>query len=181
MEEKNKFKGTILVAVNNTLSIGKDNKLMYRIKDDMSRFKALTEGNVVIMGRKTFESLPSGKPLKNRVNIILTNNKDFYVDNDKIPENSEVYIVNSLSDLNDIIYAYFEDKNKYIIGGSQIYKLFLDNDMVSDIEMTWVDDETRGDSFFPRLSNDEWERTYEEPKRDSSTAIPYQFIHFIKK
>lgn len=175
------FKGTILVALNNTLSIGKDNQLMYHIKDDLRRFKELTEGNVVIMGRKTFESLPNGEPLKNRINIILTNNKDFYIESDKIPENTEVYIVNNLVDLNDIVCTLFEDEKKYIIGGSQIYRLFLENNMVSDINITWIDDETRGDTFFPRLKTDEWDRESSEIIKDSTSAITYQYVHLTKK
>ena len=137
---------------------------------------------MVIMGRKTFESLPNKQALSNRINIILTNNREFFVESEQIPENTEVYIVNSLNDLIDLVSTLLDDKKIFVIGGRQIYKLFLDNDLVENIEMTYIDDNMKGDCHFPLLDNNAWDRkSTTEWIKDSASAINYQFIHLTKK
>ena len=172
---------TAIVCCNKNNSIGKDLNLIYHIKDDLKRFKNMTENNVVIMGRKTFESLPNSQPLKNRINIILTKDKDFFVDNDKIDESSEVYIVHSIEDLKDVIEAFLYDKKIFLIGGAEIYKLFIDNNLVDRIEMTFVDDDIIGDKFFPILDRSKWIQKSEKQETDSASGLKYQFITFIRK
>lgn len=172
---------TAIVCCNKNNSIGKDLNLIYHIKDDLKRFKNMTENNVVIMGRKTFESLPNSQPLKNRINIILTKDKDFFVDNDKIDESSEVYIVHSIEDLKDVIEAFLCDKKIFLIGGAEIYKLFIDNNLVDRIEMTFVDDDIIGDKFFPILDRSKWIQKSEKQETDSASGLKYQFITFIRK
>lgn len=172
---------TAIVCCNKNNSIGKDLNLIYHIKDDLKRFKNMTENNVVIMGRKTFESLPNSQPLKNRINIILTKDKDFFVDNDRIDESSEVYIVHSIEDLKDVIEAFLYDKKIFLIGGAEIYKLFIDNNLVDRIEMTFVDDDIIGDKFFPILDRSKWIQKSEKQETDSASGIKYQFITFIRK
>lgn len=172
---------TAIVCCNKNNSIGKDLNLIYHIKDDLKRFKNMTENNVVIMGRKTFESLPNSQPLKNRINIILTKDKDFFVDNDKIDESSEVYIVHSIEDLKDVIEAFLYDKKIFLIGGAEIYKLFIDNNLVDRIEMTFVDDDIIGDKFFPILDRSKWIQKSEKQETDCASGLKYQFITFIRK
>ena len=123
---------TLIAACAKNRAIGKDNKLLWHLPSDLKRFKRLTTGKTVVMGRKTYESI--GKPLPNRKNIILTNNKDLVI------EGCEV--INSISELNlmeDIV----------IIGGEQIYNLFIDYADV--IELTLIDKEFEGDAFFPEI------------------------------
>lgn len=172
---------TAIVCCNKQNCIGKDLNLLYHIKDDLKRFKNMTENNVVIMGRKTFESLPNSQPLKNRINIILTRDKDFFVDNDKIDESSEVYIVHSIEDLKDVVEAFLNNKKLFLIGGAEIYKLFLDTNLVNKIEMTFVDDDIVGDKFFPILDGSKWIQKSEQQETDSASGLKYQFITFIRK
>ena len=73
-----KFK--IIACINQKKALGKDGKLLYHIGNDLANFKRMTVGNVVVMGRKTYESLPNGEPLKNRINVIVTSNEEFGVD-----------------------------------------------------------------------------------------------------
>ena len=101
-----------IVAVDLNWGIGYNGDLLYRIKEDMKRFKMRTMNNVVVMGRKTFESLPNGKPLKNRMNIILSR-QDVHYDYDN------VIVMHSVEEVLD----YCKDKETYCIGRTMIYKV----------------------------------------------------------
>ena len=105
----------LIVAVDENWAIGYKNDLLLKIPEDMKYFKQKTLNNIVVMGRKTFESLPNKKPLKNRTNIIITKNKDYKIDGAKIVH--EIYDVLNL--------AKNSDKEIFIIGGEMIYNLFL--------------------------------------------------------
>ena len=108
MEIRNKY--TAIVCINNKNAIGNSGNLMYHIKADMKNFKSLTTDNVVIMGRKTFESLPNKRPLKNRINIIVTENIDYRpmgCDSWTKDEINNTYLVNSLQEADDLCFAYF--------------------------------------------------------------------------
>lgn len=96
--------------------IGRNNKLLFLVKGDMKRFRELTTGNVVIMGRKTLESLPDSKPLPNRVNIVLSTDKDF------APQGAAV--CRSIAELLELVKNY-DSGSLYVIGGEQIYKELL--------------------------------------------------------
>ena len=99
---RNKY--TMIACINNNGAIAKDGNLMYNIKADMDNFKSLTIDNVVIMGRKTFESLPNSKPLKNRINIIVTGNSEYSpvnADTWTKEELNNTYLVNSLQEADD--------------------------------------------------------------------------------
>lgn len=128
-----------IVAVDNNWCIGKDNELLFHIKDDLKRFKALTTGNIVVMGRKTFESLPI-KPLPNRINVVITSNKDFVYPN-----------VITLHDIKDVK-KLFKNKKIFIIGGEQIYNQFLKH--CDNIYVTKIQASGNGNKFFPNLDND---------------------------
>ena len=96
--------------------IGKDGKLLFPIKRDMARFRKLTTGKVVIMGRKTLDSLPNSKPLPDRTNIVLTRNKEF--------RRSGVTVCHSVRELTDTLEAY-PQRQAFVIGGEEIYRLLL--------------------------------------------------------
>ncbi len=121
----------IIAALNRKRVIGKDGKLPWHISEDLKRFKRLTVGHTVLMGRKTFESM--GKPLTERRNVVLTSKK--------IP-GVETYptITEALSALKD-------EEKIFVIGGGKIFEQFLDK--VSDLFLTIVDDDVDGDTFFP--------------------------------
>src|SRR4051812_17218378 len=120
-------------------AIGKGNNLLWRISDDLKRFKSLTTGHPIIMGRKTFESI--GRPLPNRTNIIITRNSDYIQEN--------CIICHSVSEA--IEYAQKNnDSEIFIIGGGEIYKEALPH--ANKLYLTVVDDTQTGDVFFPDYS-----------------------------
>ena len=125
----------IIVCLNKKGVIGKDGKLLYHIKNDSSNFKSITSGNVVIMGRKTFESLPKKSPLPNRVNIIITSDENYCVE-----ASENVYIVHSVKDAVEMSKSLFSDKEVFVIGGESIYKQFLNGGEVSEMFLTIVHD-----------------------------------------
>ncbi len=106
----------LIVAVDEQWNIGKNGALLFSISRDMKFFRNTTEGNVVVMGRKTLESLPGGKPLKNRTNIVLSHNPEF--------EMEGVTVCHSLKELFEEIKQY-EQKRVYAIGGGNIYRALL--------------------------------------------------------
>ena len=139
---------SIIVCVNNKNVIGKDNQLLYKLPSDLKHFKKITTNNVVIMGRKTFESLPI-KPLPNRVNIVITRDKNFKADG--------VEVVHSIEDAIYLCSEFFSDKKCFIIGGGQIYQECIDKGYVHEIIVTHVDDDSDGDTYFPsNLDKNEW-------------------------
>jgi dihydrofolate reductase len=121
--------------------IGKDNKLMFSIPADMKFFRETTTGNVVVMGNKTLQSFPGGKPLKNRVNIVLSKSAC---------KREDCIIVNSLDELFEELKEYDDDKI-YVIGGASIYNLLLP--YCSEVLVTKVDAVGNADTFFKNLDN----------------------------
>lgn len=137
---------SIVAAVAENNIIGKDNTLIWSIPSDLERFKGITlsGSKTMIMGRKTFESINSVLP--GRSHIIMTRNKDFKVDDEK------VLVVNSLDDLKPFI----ESKDEYfVIGGGEVYSLLLP--YVKKMYLTKVHGEFEGDTFFPEFNKTEWQ------------------------
>ena len=158
---------SIVVAISENNVIGKNNKLLWHIPEDMKRFKELTTGHTIIMGRKTFESL--GKVLPDRRHIILTRDLGYVVNN----ENVEV--VNDIEQLDRYI-----DRNEenFIIGGAIIYNQLLKK--ADKIYMTKIHKVLEGDAYFPKLSEDEWEEVEREQGAEKE-PYEYEFITYIRK
>jgi dihydrofolate reductase len=118
--------------------IGKNNDIPWSVPEDLKRFYEITKNSVIIMGRKTYESLPKNG-LKNRVNVVLTNN---------IPAdpNPNIVYVN-MSNVFDIVNKLRGDKKVFVIGGSEVYKLFFDNCKI--LHTTTINEEVDGDVYFP--------------------------------
>jgi dihydrofolate reductase len=135
---------SIIVAIANFNVIGKDNKLIWHIPEDLKRFKKITEGHNIIMGRKTFESLPKMKPLPNRNNIVLSKSLN-------ASEIENLTIVKSISEAYDVCSNIDEN---FIIGGSSIYKYFLAT--VQKLYITKINQDFEGDTFFPEINYNEW-------------------------
>ena len=150
---------TIIVAYTNNLLIGKDNSIPWHISDDLKRFKKLTTGNVIIMGRKTFESLGS-KPLPNRTNIVIT---------------SKFNTSNSVTVYKNLIEALNNHKNEkiFLIGGYSIYKEGLN--FASHLEITEIDISLEGDTYFPNIDWNEWKITKTEENFDKNLNARYFF------
>ena len=150
---------TLIAACSKNRAIGKDNKLLWHLPNDLKRFKRLTTDKTVVMGRKTFESI--GKPLPNRKNIILTNNKDLLIEG--------CDVITSISELNLI-------EDIVIIGGEQIYKLFID--LADIIELTLIDKYFEGDAFFPEIALDKFIKDVDEPMYGDE--FNYNYITYKK-
>ena len=167
----------IIACVNKKGAIGDKGKLLYSIKSDLANFKSMTVGNVVIMGRKTFESLPGGKPLSDRINIVLTHDVEWGAE----PADN-LFIANSIEDAIGLCEAYFFDKEWFVIGGETIYNQFLMGDFVDEMRLTIVDDDTDGDTHFPVFNDKHW-KTYHESlaQVDSSGGKETSFVFKILK
>jgi dihydrofolate reductase len=159
---------TLIVAVSENDVIGKDNDLIWDLKNDLKRFKALTSGHCIIMGRKTFESFP--KPLPNRTHIVITRQQDY-----KAPDG--VIVVNSLE---AAIEKAKQDANPFIIGGGEIYKQGLN--LVDTIEFTRVHHSFEGDTFFPVISETIWkeiDRIFH--KKDDLHKFDFSYITYKRR
>lgn len=152
-------------AENNAL--GKDNQLVWHLPDDFKRFKQLTTGHYIIMGRKTFESFP--KPLPNRTHIIITNQENYH------PEGT--IVVHSIE---EALQAVPENEDGFVIGGGQIYQLALP--FADKIELTKVHHSFDADAFFPEIDSNEWELAGEEfhPK-DEKHQFEFTYQTFLRK
>jgi len=167
--EKKKRELTIIVAAGEDNAIGKDNDLIWHLSDDLKRFKQLTSGHHIIMGRKTFESFP--KPLPNRTHVVITRQNKF-----KVPDG--IVVVNSLEDALD---ASRNDPQPFIIGGGEIYKQALP--LANKIELTRVHASFYGaDTFFPELNLNEWkEQSNLYHEKNENHEFAFSFITYTKK
>lgn len=132
-----------IVAADNNWGIGCKGNLLKRIPEDMKRFKELTTNNVIIIGRKTLESFPNGKPLPNRINIVLTRNEDYKVEN--------AIVVHNLEQLNDMLFNLkLKDEKIFVCGGGEIYRQLLP--FCEEVYVTRIDDTyNNADTFFPTI------------------------------
>lgn len=151
----------IIVATSLNNVIGKDNKLLWSQSADLKRFKELTTGKTVVMGRKTYESI--GKPLTNRRNIVITR-QDIEI------EGCEV--VNSLEEALKI------DDEIFIIGGGEIYQKSII--LANKIFLTLIETEIEGDTYFPQLSYDWKIEKTEFFQKDEKNQFDYQFINYVR-
>ena len=161
---------SIFVAIAENNIIGGDNKLLWHIPEDLKRFKAITSGNTIIMGRKTFESLPGVLP--NRKHVIITRDENYSVDN----ENVEV--IHSLS---EVINKYKNSSEPaFIIGGGEIYKQLIHN--VDNLLLTKVFKSFDGDTSFPQIDLNEFAVDFEsEILTCEKNGLQYQFIDLVRK
>ena len=160
---------SIIVAVAKNNAIGLNDELLYRLPNDRKRFKALTTGHTIIMGRKTFESLPKGA-LPNRRNIVLSRQEGLHY------ENAECY-----RSLEDALMQCDYTEDVYIIGGGELYKQTLG--LAKRVHLTLVDDiPAEADAFFPELNAEEWEEVLrEEHLADEKHAQAYAFVDYVRK
>lgn len=168
MKAKNHPPLTVIVAVSENQVIGKDNDLIWDLSIDLKRFKKLTSGHHMIMGRKTFESFP--KALPNRTHVVVTRKKNY-------PVSEGIIVVNSIE---EAIKNVKNDDHPYIIGGGEIYKQALQ--YASFIELTRVHANFDGDTFFPKININKWEEIKREfiPK-DENHTYDFSFITYRKR
>lgn len=160
---------SIIVAKGKNNIIGNENKLVWSLPADLERFKKLTTGHVIIMGRKTFESL--GRVLPNRKHIVFTQNPDFTVDNENVK------IVHSMLEIKE----YIDDNNEnFVIGGAMIYSLLMPH--VTKMYVTEINKDFEGDTFFPKINLDIWKETKREKGiQDEKNKYDYDFVTYERK
>ena len=167
-ETKTTSQLTIIVAAGENNAIGKDNTLIWHLKDDLKRFKKLTSGHHIIMGRKTFESFP--KPLPNRTHVVITRQSNYTV-----PDS--VILVNSLA---NAIEAAKDDSQPFIIGGGEIYKQALL--IANKIELTRVHHEFEADTFFPDIDKSVWKEANNVfHSKDNEHDYEFSFLTYLRK
>lgn len=158
---------TLIAAMSENRVIGKDNDLIWHLPDDLKRFKTLTKGHHVIMGRKTYESLNA--PLPHRTNIIVSRKKDF-----KAPG---CMVVDTLV---EAIQKAEGDTQPFIVGGGEIYRQAME--YAQTIELTLIHDRFEGDTFFPEINEEEWELVKrEEHPEDEKHKYAFDFLTFKTK
>lgn len=157
----------LIAAVDENWGIGHKNNLLISIPRDMKFFREKTKDSVVVMGRKTLESFPGGNPLKNRVNVVLTSNRDY--------RKGDAVIVNDIKGILDVVDKY-KEKDAYVIGGGQIYKMLLS--YCDTAYITKIYHSFEADTFFPDLDLDsEWEITDESEIYDHE-GMSFAFITY---
>ena len=159
-----------ILSADRNWGIGYQNKLLVSIPSDMRFFREMTEGKVIVMGRKTLESFPNGLPLKKRINIVLTHDRSYQV--------KDAVIVHDKEELLEELKKYREDV-VFVVGGGSVYELLLpycDTAYVTRIDMAY-----QADTFFPDLDQDpEWELT-EESDEQTCFDIEFTFTVYRRK
>lgn len=157
----------LIVAVDKNWGIGKNNKLLVSIPSDMKFFRSETNGKVVVMGRKTLESLPNGMPLKNRTNIVLTRDQNYHV--------KDTIVVHDIPELLEELKKYPDDQI-YVIGGGKVYEELLPYCNVAHV--TKIDFAFEADTFFPNLDQmEEWEITATSDEQ-TYFDLEYSFVKY---
>ncbi len=165
---------SIIAAVGRGGVIGKDNKLPWHMPADMHRFTQLTVTKPVVMGRKTFESIvvTLGKPLPNRLNIILTHNPNFTA-----PGNCRV-----VHSIEEALQAAFGREEVVVIGGERVFREFLGMPFVKTLYLTEIDGDFEGDASFPPLDPKQWQTVQEQDHpADEDNPHPYKFKLLVRK
>jgi len=160
---------SIIVAVAENNVIGKDNKLIWHLPEDLKRFKQLTTGHTIIMGRKTFESL--GRVLPNRKHIVLTKDTSFQIDN------QNVEIVNDIKELDKYIKL---EEECFVIGGAIVYAQLMPK--VEKMYITKIHKKFDGDAYFPVIDEENW-IILEKSKgvKDKKNPYDYEYITYKRK
>ncbi|WP_293895719.1 dihydrofolate reductase [Flavobacterium sp.] len=158
---------TLIAAVAENNALGKDNQLLWHLPDDFKRFKNITSGHYIIMGRKTFESFP--KPLPNRTHVIITHQKNYTAEN--------CIVVDSLE---KAIAICPQGEEIFIIGGGEIYSQSIE--IADKLDITRVHHTFDADTFFPEIDLEKWELTSAEfhPK-DEKNQFDFTFQTYLRK
>jgi dihydrofolate reductase len=158
---------SIIVAVAKNNAIGKDNKLLWHISEDLKRFKKLTTGNTMIMGKNTFYSLPV-RPLPNRISIVITD----------IPDEKIEGCIMAYS-IDDAISKCDSEKENFIIGGGSIYRQFLP--IADKLYLTKVNKDFDADCFFPEIDLNAWKLlSSEDCAADNANDFSYSYLIYEK-
>lgn len=157
-----------IVVVDKNWAIGRDGDLLVHLPGDLKYYKEKTTGNVTVIGRKTLESFPGGKPLPNRVNIVITRNPDYEAEGCIICRSKE----EALEKIKE-----YDTERVFIAGGAEIYKQFMDD--CDHFYVTKIDEAYEADRYFPNLDEMGYEVTWESPVQEEK-GITYRFLRYSK-
>jgi dihydrofolate reductase len=158
---------SIIVAIAEDNGIGYKNELLAPISEDLKRFKAITAGNTVVMGRNTWYSLPK-RPLPNRQNIVITN-----IENEVFEGAETAYSID------EAIEKCPNNAESFIIGGAMIYRQFYEK--ADKLYITRILKTFKADTFFPEIESDKWKIESEsDKKKDEKLGLMYQYVNFIR-
>ena len=166
----------IIAAVASNRVIGRDNQLLWNIPEDMAHFKTLTAGQTVVMGRKTWESLPPRfRPLPGRRNIVITRQGDYVAPGAEIAGSLEIALkIASTAGADDRP----ADKHIFVIGGGEIYQQAMA--FATRLELTEVDDAPQGDTRFPEVSPNDWQAEQRKPL-SSASGLQGHFVSYRRR
>lgn len=164
----------LIVAIASNRVIGKDNDLIWHLPADMRFFTQTTKGHIVIMGRRNWDSIPlKYRPLSDRINVVITRNKEF--------RHPDCIVFNSLE---ESISHFRKDDSKdiFIIGGGQIYKEALEKNLVEEMLITHIDHAFEGDTWFPDFVENEWKKELVlKHEKDEKNAYAFSVWKYNKK
>ena len=159
---------TIIAAISTNNALGKDNDLIWRLPADLKRFKKVTSGHFILMGRNTFDSI--GKALPNRTSVIITRNTQY--------QQEGCLIANSIE---EAIRFAKDEEEVFIIGGAQVYHQAMERNLVDQLDITLVHQEFDADVFFPEIDKTIWKEVAREDfKADQKNPHDYSFISYQK-
>ncbi|MFO8146737.1 MAG: dihydrofolate reductase [Gillisia sp.] len=158
---------TLIAAAGDNNELGKNNDLVWHLPDDFKRFKKLTSGHHIIMGRKTFDSFP--QPLPNRTHVVITRQENF--------KKPGIIVVHSLERAIELTK---DDPQPFVIGGGEIYKMAMD--VADKIELTRVHGEFEADTFFPEIDKSQWKLVSEEfHEKDEKHQYAFTYLTYERK
>lgn len=166
---------SIIVACAQNMAIGKDNQLLWHISDDLKRFKSLTSGHTVLMGRRTFESLPK-KPLPKRRNIVITHDPNFSYE---VPETATgtLEVAHSIVEAMQMIKG---EEEAFVMGGAAIYREMLP--LATNLYITWVYQDFEADAFFPQVDLSDFQQVkITERQQDPETGLWFAYADYVRK
>lgn len=160
----------VIAAVDNHWAIGYQGSLLVRIPSDQKMFREMTEGKVIVMGRKTLETFPQKQPLKNRINIVLSRNEEYTV--------KGALVVHSIKELMEELKKY-DDADIFVVGGSSVYEQLLP--YCDTAHITKIDYAYQADAYFPNLdAMPEWELTADSDEQ-TYFDLEYYFLKYQRK
>ena len=158
---------SIIVAIAQNFAIGLNNDLLFHLPDDLKRFKKITTGKALIMGRRTFLSLPKA-PLPNRRNIVITD-----------VEGETFYGCEMVSSVDESIALVQNESEAFIIGGGMIYRQFYP--LAGKLYLTVVHKDMEADTFFPAIEYKEWQEVSREDLFDETNDFSYSYLNLVRK
>ena len=160
-EKPEKPQIVLIVAMARNRVIGKDGALPWHLSEDLKRFRSLTMGHPIIMGRKTYDSI--GRPLPGRRNIVISRDPDLIIEG-----------IETASSLQSALEITADADEVFVIGGQQIYQLALP--MAERIELTLIDHDFDGDVLFPEINPADWKESHRESREDEASGLRYDFV-----